>query len=456
MLELSENVLDLLFGLPPGVIYLAIGLLCWAEAPFFLGFLTPGELAVAAGGALASRGQVSLGWLVCAAVAGTVVGNTMGYHLGRRWGSRILQWRLLQRLLGSSIDRVQAFMARRGEWAIVLSRLTSPARVIMPFLSGASGVPFRRYMMFDVPSAIAWAVVWGALGYSLGGSWQALQEAAGAAAFLVLGLFILALVIRWVAARIAGNRYRVLAIGRLIVGATGVPRLSRALAPAFRWMRRRFDPGLAHGLGVTVWFVALLGAVGAVGLVLIQIRAVYGLALLDFPALEWMSAARTEEAIRISRTALTLLHWPEVSALTLPLVVFLAARSGLRSALRVGGGLLGAAGAAYFLDRVLLEGVVPHAEYPSVPVSVAAALMVHGTAGAARKWGWGPSVATWATLFFLVCSVSLATLVAGWAAPTGIALGFALGLGWSTTLELPRAVVGRFDVGSGVPPPEVP
>ncbi|MDX1578141.1 MAG: DedA family protein, partial [Gemmatimonadota bacterium] len=115
MLELSERILDLLFTLPPSTIYVAVAVLCWAEAPFFLGFVTPGELAVAAGGVLASTGQVILGWVVAAAMVGTVTGNSMGYFLGRRWGARILDWTLVQRILGSSIGKVRDFMARRGE-----------------------------------------------------------------------------------------------------------------------------------------------------------------------------------------------------------------------------------------------------------------------------------------------------------------------------------------------------
>ena len=457
MFEFSEQILDILFNLPPTTIYVVVGILCWAEAPFFLGFVTPGELAVAAGGALASRGQASMGWLVAAAVMGTFTGNSMGYLLGRRWGDRVLEWRLLQRFLGSSIQRVREFMWRRGEWAIVLGRVTTPTRIMVPFLAGASGLPYGRYIRYDLPTAVLWAAVWSFLGFSLGGSWRALHGVAGAAAFLILGLVITALVIRWVAVRIAANRRRAQVAIRASLGALGVLRLERGLANVSRWFGRRLNPDVAHGLGLTVGFLALIGAVGAIGLVLIQTQRVWGLALIDFPVLEWMSAARTPDAIRISRTFLTAFHWPEIIVLAVPLMVVVALRRRIGTALRVGLGILGAGGGAYFLDRFVLEGVVPHAEYPSVPVAVAAALMAHASASAARRWGWGPSVAVAATTFFFVCTVSLGSLVAGWAAPSGVALGFAIGLGWATTLELPRVVLrtvaprpGPFEPGNVV------
>jgi membrane protein DedA with SNARE-associated domain len=437
MLELSERILGLLFGLSPSTIYVAVGLLCWAEAPFFLGFVTPGELAVAAGGVLASRGQVELGWLVAVAVAGTLTGNTTGFLMGRRWGARMLGWKPLQRVLGSSIGKARDFMARRGEWAIVLGRLSTPTRIIVPFLAGASPLPYRRYVLFDLPISVVWAVVWGLLGYGLAGSWTALQRVAGAAAFLVLALFIAGLVIRWLAARIAANQPRVQAGFRFLLDATGV----RRLTPVFGWLGRRFDPRFARGLGLTFGFLALIGAVAAIGLVMSQTRAVRGLALLDFPVLEWMGATRTAEAVWIARVVLAAFHWPEVLGVTFVVVAVCAWRTGVVAAFRVAVGVVGATAGAYFLDRFVLEGLVPHAEYPSVPVAAAAALMAHATAGAARRWGWGASVTAAAVGFFLVCTVALAAVVAGWTAPSGILLGFAIGLGWATTLELPGVVL---------------
>lgn len=450
MVELSERIIELLFELPSSTIYVAVGGLCWAEAAFFLGFVTPGELAVAAGGILASRGQVALEGLAAVAVVGTLAGNATGYLLGRRWGARILEWGLLQRALGPAIEKARAFMVRRGEWAIVMGRLATPTRIVVPFLAGASRLPYRRYLLFDLPATAAWATAWAVLGFALGGSWEVLRDVAGAAAFLVLALFIAALLIRWVAVRIAANQRRVHAAFRLLLAVTGARSAARRVAPVFSWLGRRFDPRFARGLGLTVAFLALIGAVAGVGLVLSQTRAVRGLALIDFPVLDWMAATRTEDAVRISRAALRPFQWPGVLAFALPLAALMAWRVGIAAGIRVAAGLVGAGAGAYFLDRFVLEGLVPRAQYPSVPVAVAAALMVHTTALAVRRWGWGPSVATAGVGAFLGCTVSLATVVAGWAAPSGIALGFAIGLGWATAVELPRTVL-RSELGEAPP-----
>jgi len=455
-----EKLLQPLFELPPLTVYILIGLLCWTEAAFFLGFVTPGELAVVTGGILSSRGQIEMDVLLGIVLVTTVAGNATGFYLGRRWGARMLGWTPLQRLLGPAIRRSQEFMYRRGEWAIVLGRVSTPTRVIVPFLAGASDVPYRRFVLFDVPASLVWAVVWAALGFILGESWSLLREVSGTAAILVLMLFLTAVVIRWLAARIAANQRRMQALFRLALRATGTRGIARVLAPGFRWLARRFDPRVARGLSLTICFLALVGAAAGVGLVFSQTRAVEGLALIDFPVLEWMGETRTEEAVAIARNGLRAFHWPGVVFAALPLVAWVLWRVGWLAAIRVAVGLIGAGGGAFFLDRFVLEGHVPGAEFPSVPVAVAAALLVQTTALVARAYDWAGAVACAALGTFVLCTVGLGTVVAGWAAPSGIALGLALGMAWAATLELPgtalRSGAIPDDVGHGEPASQQP
>nr|WP_240451182.1 DedA family protein [Wenzhouxiangella sp. XN201] len=432
-----DKLLQPLLELPPFTVYLLIGLLCWSEGAFFLGFVTPGELAVVTGGILASRGHVEMDILLGVVVFATIAGNATGFYVGRRWGAGMLGWAPLQRFFGPSIRRTQDFMYRRGEWAIALSRVSTPTRIVVPFLAGASEVRYRRFVLLDVPASLVWALVYATLGYVLGASWDVIKEVSGTAALLVLILFLLAVVIRWVAARVAAHRRRVEALFRLTLRVTGTRGIARTLAPGFRWLNRRFDPRLAQGLSLTLGFLALVGAIGGVGLVFSQTQAVRGLALIDFPVLEWMGNTRTEEAVSIARSVLLAFHWPGVVGLAVPLMAFALWRAGWVASIRIGVGVVGAAGGAYFLDRFVLEGHVPGAEFPSVPVAVSAVLLVHMTALTARILDWGGAVASAAVGTFVLFTIGLGTVVAGWAAPSGIALGLALGMAWATALELP-------------------
>jgi membrane protein DedA with SNARE-associated domain len=61
------------------------------EASAFLGFVFPGEIAVLLGGVLAYNGRAPLPAVIVAAVAGAIIGDTIGYFVGRRWGHQIIR-----------------------------------------------------------------------------------------------------------------------------------------------------------------------------------------------------------------------------------------------------------------------------------------------------------------------------------------------------------------------------
>ena len=434
-----DKIIDPLFELPPLTVYLLLAAFCWTEAAFFLGFITPGELAVVTGGILASRADVEFEVLLIVVSCATIAGNATGFYLGRRYGDEVLESAWMQRFLRRPIRTARAFMRERGEWAIVLGRASTPTRVMTPFLAGASGLAYRRFVVFDVFASLLWAVCFLTLGYVLGESWDLIEDISGAASALVLLLVFVALLIRWIATWIAANKRRVQAIFQRTLRATGTQGLARMLAPGFRWTQRRFDPRVAQGLNLTVCFAALVVAIGAIGMVFSQSQAVWGLARIDFPVLNWMTDARTEDAIAVAEHLLRAFHWPGIFAVAVPVVAVVLWSAGWVAATRFATGILGAAGGAFVLDRYLLEGHIPNAEFPAVSVASAAALLVHATALCARVRSWGAGVACGAIGSFGLVLVALASIVAGWAAPSGVTLGLAMGLGWGALLELPWA-----------------
>lgn len=435
--QLTRQIIGFVLGLSGPLAYSIVGVFSWGESAFFLGFLAPGELTIAVGGMLASRGQLALAGVAGAAAAGTMLGSITGYWLGRRWGPRLREWGPVRRFLGRSLESARGFFRDRGEWAIVIGPFLSYVRMFVPFLAGDSGMSFRRFLAFGLPAGTVWAVALTLVGFLLGESWRMLQEMAGAAAFLVLVLFLLALVIRRVAAWVARRQDRLRAVVRWISGRPPVSTVRRHVSSLLGWLGRRFEPRVARGLGLTLGFATLLVGAGVAGLVLNQVQEVRGIARLDYPVLEWMSATRTDAAVLVARTGLRPLTAPWFLAPAALLTLGAWWRWGWKTAARAGLGMLGSGFGAYVLDQYVLDAIVPRTEYPSVPVAVAASLLVHATAGVGARHSWGGTVATAAAALFLACSVGLATIVAGWSAPTGIVLGFALGLTWSTSLELP-------------------
>ena len=97
------------------------------EASAFVGFLFPGEIAVLLGGVLAFEGRVPLEAVIGVAIAGAVIGDSIGYAVGRRWGHQMLgtvgsRIPFVRHRIDEHLDSAKAFVKRRGGAAVFLGR----------------------------------------------------------------------------------------------------------------------------------------------------------------------------------------------------------------------------------------------------------------------------------------------------------------------------------------------
>jgi membrane protein DedA with SNARE-associated domain len=141
------------------------------------GIPVPGETILLAGAALARFGHLSLVWVVTIAIAGAVLGDNIGFLIGRRGGRRLLERH--GRLLGLTKQRLNqfdAFFARHGAKTVFIARFVTGLRVVGAVLAGASTLPWGRFLIFNAAGAVAWATTFGAVGYALGYSWETIER----------------------------------------------------------------------------------------------------------------------------------------------------------------------------------------------------------------------------------------------------------------------------------------
>ena len=441
-----DKAIDWLLELPPVAVYLSIALFCWAEAAFFLGFVTPGEAAVVAAGILASRGPVDYLTLLVIVTLSTLLGNATGFFLGAKYGNDLLHSSFIERWLSTPIEKTQQFMLSHGEWAIVFGRVSTPTRVITPFLAGASGMIYKRFVVFDFFASLLWALLYLSLGFLLGESWGLIKNISGTAAILVLILFVAALVIRWLALWLAKNQLRVKAMGRLVLRATGTREIARSASPGLSWIVARFDPEAEQGLNLTICLIVLLSSLVAAVLILNQFYALWGVSDIDYPIMDWMANIRTDTAVKVAIATLNVFHWPGMVALFAVAAPVLFWKASAMAAFRLLIGMFGAAAIAWTFDHHVLVFEQAVAHFPPISAAVCAALLVHIAAISARIGSWTSGVWISAAGVFVLFCVALANVVSGWSAPLGVILGTALGAGWASLLEL-RWVV-RKDPGA--------
>src|SRR4051812_21846709 len=170
-----------MFGVPAQLGYPVLFGLVFAESA---GAPVPGETALLTAGVLAGAGRLSLALVIGVAIAAAVMGDTMGYWIGRRGGRAVLLHRgPLTALRAHALERGEHFFERHGAKTVFLGRFVPGVRIVAAVLAGASAMPWPRFAMFNVGGAFVWAATVASLASLLGpalaaGLWIAALAAA--------------------------------------------------------------------------------------------------------------------------------------------------------------------------------------------------------------------------------------------------------------------------------------
>ncbi|MEO3824926.1 DedA family protein [Actinomadura sp. B10D3] len=188
MLEQFNALVD---GLPPAMIYLIVAALVFAEAALFVGFVFPGETAIVVGGVLASQHVLSLWVLLAIAVGAAVAGDSVGYEVGRRYGPRLLDVKIMRKHR-AKVAGAQDLIRRRGAFAVFIGRFTALLRALMPALAGSSRLPYPTFLLFNVIGGVTWVVTFTLGGFFAGAAFEHAAKLAGRG--LAIGLAVAAVV----------------------------------------------------------------------------------------------------------------------------------------------------------------------------------------------------------------------------------------------------------------------
>jgi len=177
-----------LYGVPALFCILVVGCL---GVPF------PSTLMLLVVGSFVAQGEMKLWQALAAGSAGAIVGDQIGYCLGR-WGGRRLERRITNKVGGADrIERAQAFSKRWGGTGIFFSRwLVSPLGPWINLSSGIAAYPWPRFTFWDVLGEVLWVVLYVMLGKGFSDRVQGLAELLGSLTWVIVGL-IAATILGW-------------------------------------------------------------------------------------------------------------------------------------------------------------------------------------------------------------------------------------------------------------------
>jgi len=154
-----SSIAESILRLPPALALLLVFALPLLEASAFVGFIIPGEIGVLLGGVLANQHKVSLTAVLVLGISGAIIGDSVGYEIGKRYGERLLR-KVPDRLLDDDkLQRAQESVRRLGGKAVFVGRFTTAARVLVPGLAGMAGIPYLRFLAFNVAGGALWATL---------------------------------------------------------------------------------------------------------------------------------------------------------------------------------------------------------------------------------------------------------------------------------------------------------
>jgi membrane protein DedA with SNARE-associated domain/membrane-associated phospholipid phosphatase len=304
-----------LLNLPVWVVLAVVFLVPALESSAFVGFVFPGEVALILGGVVASQGRVSVFAVLAAGIAGAILGDSVGYLVGRRFGRRLLDGTVGRFVKSSQLDRAERYLAERGGRAVFFGRFTAALRVLIPGLAGLSGLHYRTFLLYNVASGLGWGVLSVMLGYLGGSSWRHVEHVASRVGLAILAIVATAFLIGYVLRRIGTERVAVR--WRALASSPAATGLVARFPRTSRWLGARLDPTTPAGLGLTV---AVAAAVAATWMFLAITQDVVNheeLAVLDPRIHGWFLGHRVA-GLTLFFTAAT---WLGSNAVTLPLLV---------------------------------------------------------------------------------------------------------------------------------------
>jgi membrane protein DedA with SNARE-associated domain/membrane-associated phospholipid phosphatase len=251
--------------------YALVGVMAFLETGAFVGLVAPGETVVIAAGVIAGQGEIELIPLIGLVWVCAVLGDTTSFYIGQRLGRGFLERHGPRvKISHERLEQVEGYFDRHGGKTILIGRFIGLVRALAPFIAGASGLAYRRFLPYSVVGTGLWSTVFCVLGYIFWRSFDKVAHYAGQAIFgfgLTVGV-IVGIVVAYRRRReihvwlLAHERHLLVrplfAIGRPVYRRVVLP-LARVIAPEARFLWNRITPG---GLGLELTTTLAIGGVG--------------------------------------------------------------------------------------------------------------------------------------------------------------------------------------------------
>ena len=178
------------------------------ETGFFVGFFLPGDSLLVTAGVFAAAGTVPLRWLLAPVMLCAIAGDQIGYWIGRGAGASLYRREDSFFFRKKHLERAHEFYEKYGGKTVILARFIPIIRTFCPPVAGAAGMPYARYLTYDIFGGILWVATTILGGFFLGRTIPNLGEQIHYVIAVVIFLSILPAIISILRARKAVGAHK--------------------------------------------------------------------------------------------------------------------------------------------------------------------------------------------------------------------------------------------------------
>lgn len=201
MNDILSWILDFVQSVDPVLRTALAGLAITLETSVLIGLIVPGDTVVIVA-STGVDGLLEYFALALVVIVGALIGESIGFALGRYFGPRIRASRLGRRIGERNWVRAEKYLDRRGGIAVFISRFLPVLHSLIPLTVGMSTMSYRKFMAWTIPACVIWSFAYVSVGSAAAGSYRELADQLHYAGYIFVGVIAAFLVVVFIVKKV--------------------------------------------------------------------------------------------------------------------------------------------------------------------------------------------------------------------------------------------------------------
>ncbi len=186
--------------------YLIVFAGTFLESNFVTGWVAPGAVLLLLGSFYAAQGRLMVFWVGASALSGCLIGDTLGYHIGKASGTPLIKRLASRPRTRRGMEISLRYFERFGGVTVLFGRLLPGVDAFIPLTAGLHLMPYWKFLLYDTPAIIVYTIAFTSVGYFFGNRWMTIEMIINRVGWVILGLIAATMAIAYITRKIKRER----------------------------------------------------------------------------------------------------------------------------------------------------------------------------------------------------------------------------------------------------------